>query len=42
MKVTRRQLKQIISEALEDNSAPEREDINITMDVPGNPETFTF
>lgn len=42
MKLTRRQLKQIISEALEADPTSEKEDIKITMDVPGKPETFTF
>ena len=42
MKLTRRQLKQIISEALEADPATEKEDIKITMDIPGKPETFTF
>lgn len=39
MKISRRQLKQIIRESLSEDTSSKNDDINITMDIPGRPGT---
>ena len=39
MKISRRQLKQIIRESLTEDTSSKNDDINITMDIPGRPGT---